>query len=225
MDNLQYYERFRAVPETAKKKIGGGRLKGMTDINPLWRIKMLTEAFGPCGVGWKAPIRKQWIEPGANGEMMAFCNIELFIKVDGVWSDGIDGTGGAMQVSKERDGLYTDDECFKKAYTDAISVACKMLGVGADVYWDKDRTKYDTLPSVEPAQPKVLSNAAPMHSMDALRASIDEKVDTLAKLWNKTAGQIKVDACNILKVTGSNGGELAMIDRWLDEQLQKAGVA
>ena len=27
--------------------------------------------------------------------------------------------------------------------TDAISVACKSLGVGADVYWDKDSTKYD----------------------------------------------------------------------------------
>ena len=28
------------------------------------------------------------------------------------------------------------------ATTDAISVACKSLGMGADVYWDKDRTKY-----------------------------------------------------------------------------------
>lgn len=28
------------------------------------------------------------------------------------------------------------------ALTDAISVACKTLGMGADVYWDKDSTKY-----------------------------------------------------------------------------------
>lgn len=27
--------------------------------------------------------------------------------------------------------------------TDAISVACKQLGIGADVYWDSDRTKYN----------------------------------------------------------------------------------
>jgi hypothetical protein len=30
------------------------------------------------------------------------------------------------------------------AYTDAISVCCKLLGMGADVYWSGDRTKYTT---------------------------------------------------------------------------------
>ena len=49
---------------------------------------------------------------------------------------------GSRLVSKENSGLYTDDECYKKAYTDAISVACKSLGIGADVYWEKDSTKY-----------------------------------------------------------------------------------
>lgn len=29
------------------------------------------------------------------------------------------------------------------ALTDALSVACKALGIAADVYWDKDKTKYD----------------------------------------------------------------------------------
>lgn len=28
------------------------------------------------------------------------------------------------------------------AYTDALSVACKALGIGADIYWSKDKTKY-----------------------------------------------------------------------------------
>lgn len=31
------------------------------------------------------------------------------------------------------------------ALTDAISVACKALGIGADVYWDKDSTKYNNI--------------------------------------------------------------------------------
>jgi len=39
------------------------------------------------------------------------------------------------------------DECFKMALTDALSVACKSLGVAADVYFEKDRSKYD---NVEP---------------------------------------------------------------------------
>ena len=54
-----------------------------------------------------------------------------------------------MYVVKEKSGMYVDDEAFKKAETDAISVACKMLGIGADVYWSEDRTKYDI-----PEEPK-----------------------------------------------------------------------
>lgn len=48
-----------------------------------------------------------------------------------------------MFVSSERNGLYTSDEAIKMATTDAIGSACKLLGFGADVYWEKDRTKYD----------------------------------------------------------------------------------
>ena len=29
--------------------------------------------------------------------------------------------------------MYTSDECYKMALTDALSVACKALGVAADV--------------------------------------------------------------------------------------------
>ena len=47
-----------------------------------------------------------------------------------------------MLVAKEKNGLYTSDDGFKMALTDAISVACKSLGVGADVYYAKDRSKY-----------------------------------------------------------------------------------
>ena len=79
---------------------------------------------------------------------MAFCNISLYVKQDGEWSEGIPGTGGASLVAKETKGLYSDDEAFKKALTDALSVACKALGMGADVYWDKD-SKYDSKPQVE----------------------------------------------------------------------------
>lgn len=48
-----------------------------------------------------------------------------------------------MYVANEKNGPYTSDECYKMALTDAISVACKALGVAADVYWDSDRSKYD----------------------------------------------------------------------------------
>ena len=118
-------------------------MKGKTDINPMWRLKTLTEQFGPCGFGWKYVITDKRLEQGANGEVAAFLDIDLFVKADGVWSDAIPGTGGSAFVAKEKNGPYTSDECFKMALTDAISVACKALGFGADVYWDADKSKYD----------------------------------------------------------------------------------
>lgn len=143
MQGLELYNKFRKVPNEAKKSINAGRLKGMTDINPMWRIKALTEQFGPCGIGWAYEITKQWIEEGSDNQRIAFTNINLFIKSGNEWSRAIPGTGGSSFIAKESKGLYTSDECFKMALTDAISVACKALGVGADVYYEKDRSKYD----------------------------------------------------------------------------------
>lgn len=145
MENLKIYEQVRSVPAEAKKNIGGGRLKGMTDINPMWRIKKLTEVFGVCGIGWKYEIVEKWIETAmAKDEITANVIINLYIRdEEGKWSDPIPGIGGSMLVASEQKGLYVNDECYKMALTDAISVACKALGMGADVYWEKDTTKYN----------------------------------------------------------------------------------
>jgi len=161
-DNLKIYNAVRAVPKEALKPIIGGRMKGMSDINPVWRIKALTEQFGACGIGWYVDFLDEWLEKGANDEVAAFVKVALYIKNGDEWSRPIHGVGGNSFIAKEKGGLYTSDECFKMAYTDAISVACKMLGVGADVYWGQDRTKYDrkedepkTPPKTEPkTEPK-----------------------------------------------------------------------
>jgi hypothetical protein len=159
MNNLDIYNKVRVVPPTAKKDIQAGRLKGMTDINPMWRIKVLTETFGLCGIGWKYDIVEERLEDAkVDNVIAAFVRINLYVKVDGAWSDAIPGTGGSSFVAKETKGPYVSDECFKMALTDALSVACKALGVGADVYWDKDKTKYtgnnstDQLTPVKPVK-------------------------------------------------------------------------
>ncbi len=143
MENMAIYESCRVVPEEAKKPINGGRLKGMTDINPMWRIKELTHLFGTVGFGWYFKTINKWVED-REGETCAFVDIELYVKVDGEWSAPICGTGGSKLVMRDKNGSYVNDECFKMATTDALSVACKQLGMGADVYWNKDAasTKY-----------------------------------------------------------------------------------
>lgn len=156
MDNLKIYNSVANVPDNAKKTIQAGRIKGMTDINPMWRIKALTEQFGPVGIGWHYVITDKRLLEGADGVVCAFVDIDLFVKIDGEWSKAIQGTGGSQFVAVERNGKYTNDECFKMALTDAISVACKSLGIGANVYWNSGGSKYDTTPKNEepPKQPK-----------------------------------------------------------------------
>ena len=156
-ETMELYNTFRAVPAEAKKPISAGRLAGKTDINPMWRIKVLTEKFGPCGFGWKTRIVRAWLDGGANDAVAANVEIELYVKYNGEWSEPIPGIGGAAFIAKEANGLHTDDDAYKKAYTDAISVACKALGIAADVYFEKDPdSKYQGRDegNTPPPQPK-----------------------------------------------------------------------
>lgn len=137
-DNLRFYNASRAVPEEAQKAFNNGRFSG-TDINPMWRIKKLTELFGPAGLGWYYEVTSERAE--SYGEIvMAIVGIKLYIKdpETGEWSKPIYGTGGNKLLEKGR----ASDEGYKMALTDALSVACKALGIGADVYYAKDKTKY-----------------------------------------------------------------------------------
>lgn len=148
-DNLRFYDASREVPKTAQKSFNNGRFSG-TDINPMWRIKKLTELFGPAGIGWYTEIISERAEKISDDTIFAIVDLNLYVKVDDEWSKPIYGTGGNTLMSSGKRGVISSDEGYKMAYTDALSVACKALGIGADVYWDKDVTKYTT-PSAKPS--------------------------------------------------------------------------
>ncbi len=128
------YRKLSQPPARALRPIQAGRLKGKTDINPQWRYEAMTEVYGLCGVGWRFEVIRKWTEPGPDGQVFAFADINLYVSTDGKWSDPIPGNGGNMLVAKEKAGLHANDEAFKMAITDALSTATKMIGVGADVY-------------------------------------------------------------------------------------------
>ena len=196
--NLSIYERVRCVPNEAKKEIEAGRLKGKHDINPMWRIKALTEVFGPAGFGWYTEIVRTWTEASESGEMAVFVDIHLFVKKDGEWSKPIYGNGGNRLVANEKkyeNGQqvyvpFLDDDAYKKAYTDAISVAAKALGIGADVYFEKDITKYDSQPqavqqqaqpAAAPVLPKLTSKSAQWKSAVAFTASLKDDAEAISQ--------------------------------------------
>ena len=188
--NLSIYERVRGVPAEAKKAIEAGRLKGKSDINPMWRIKKLTEVFGPVGFGWYTEVVKSWTEVDENSDVAVFVDINLYVQKDGQWSKPIYGNGGNKLISHERkyeNGVpvvvpYLDDDAYKKAYTDAISVAAKALGVGADVYFEKDVTKYDV------AQSQPVAAAAETH-VEAPKPTLSPSMKTWKQAIAFTASQ------------------------------------
>ena len=143
MSNMELWDKVKQPPKSALKQIGGGRLKGMTDINPMWRFQAMTEHFGQCGQGWAFEILKMWSEDGADGTKAVFAHVEISLNQDGK-PFPIQGIGGSMLIQKETAGLRTNDEAYKMAVTDALGTAMKMLGFGADVYAGKwDGSKYN----------------------------------------------------------------------------------
>ena len=223
-DNLKIYNMIKKVPDEAQKKITGGRLSGMTDIKPMWRIEKLTEVFGVCGLGWYTTTRNKEIIDGANGEKIAVVDINLFVNYkkpfgldEDLWSEPIEGTGGSSFIANERNGLYTSDECFKMAYTDALSVSCKSLGMGAEIYWgDSKYQKQETIETIEQAKEYVLNFGK--HKGKKL-SEVPEGY--LAWLYNadKTDESIK-KAIDLLNKSKTDKG-LSPYDFMLDEDSQR----
>lgn len=226
MENLALYNKVKVVPDIAKSPIKGGRMSGKTDINPVWRIKTLTEQFGPCGIGWYYKPLRKWIET-YNEETAAFVDIELFVKVDNEWSMPISGTGGSMFVAKEKSGAYVSDECYKMATTDAISVACKQLGIGADVYYAQDSSKYDEPENEKPKKPK--ESEKPYTLDENLLRSIYDLTEeyaqmldgiTQAQIFNMLQSKYRYKDINILSV--ENAATLInQLEKWICKQREK----
>lgn len=137
-DNMLIYESGRSVPPEAQKPASNGNFN-FTDINPMWRIKKLTEIFGPAGIGWYTEVLSERSETYGD-TVMALVDINLYVKVGDEWSKPIYGTGGNLLVQATKSGARPSDEGYKKAYTDALSIACKALGIGADIWYAKDPT-------------------------------------------------------------------------------------
>lgn len=159
MEKMSIYELGRSVPPEAQKPFSNGSFSG-TDINPMWRIKKLTEIFGPAGIGWYTEVISERAETYGS-TVMAIVDINLYVKTEEGWSKPIFGTGGNQLVSETRSGIKPSDEGYKKAYTDALSIACKALGIGADIWFSKDVNNDPTMKYASQTKPKAVKKATP----------------------------------------------------------------
>lgn len=155
-----------------------------TSIKPIWSYRRMTEEFGSCGEGWGVNQPSFQVVSGADGEVLVYCTASI-------WYENrekiVFGVGGDKVVVKQSSGLRGDDEAFKKAFTDGITNALKMIGVGADVHMGMfDDDKY-------------------VNSMKEEFAPIDEVHEGRLKFISACSEQIKAatDAATLREWWGS----------------------
>ena len=90
-------------------------------------------------------------------------------------------------MSIERNGAYVNDEVYKMALTDALSVSMKSIGVAADIYFAKGAdlgTKYAINGQAANGQ---LPTQQVDANLEALIANIKvaDSIDQLTKIWNE----------------------------------------
>lgn len=215
-DNLRFYNAGKTVPKDALKEIRAGRLKGMSDINPMWRMKRMTEIFGPVGFGWKYTIDKQW-EEAHGAEVKVFTNISLYIRDPETkeWSEPIIGCGGSAIVSMEKSGAYVNDEAYKMALTDALSIAMKPIGIGADIWYGGKATghnesKYEQYTRYEqqPAAPAFTGAQMVEALADVAASTSQEQVQAVWQKWAAKAPALCASGTDFYKAVANKNREL-----------------
>lgn len=146
----------RTDPAHTQKFTRGGGFKG-TAIKPMFSYRRMTEEFGPCGKGWGVGEPTFHVVPGAENETLVYCTASVWYRHEDA-ECRVFGVGGDKVINKFSSGLKSDDEAFKKAFTDAVTNALKLIGVGADVHMGMfDDNKYvNTMRDefAEPAAPR-----------------------------------------------------------------------
>lgn len=134
-ENTVLWNRCSTTPgEYLKDFKRAGGFQG-SSIDPVYRIRLLTEMFGPCGKGWGFVQEDQWTD-GGSGAYVVYVRGHLWYMLDGERYQTMSHTGG---TNTDR----TPDESYKMAETDALGKCCLDLGLAADVYMGvHDADKY-----------------------------------------------------------------------------------
>ena len=173
-------------PEFTKPLPGYGG-KTLTTIDPMYQIQMMTDLFGPVGLGWKYKVDYKYID----GLVFAEVTIKYFTNE---WHE-YGPVCSVQNLSKSNNKL--DDEAPKKAMTDAMTKAFSHLGMSADVFLGKfDDSKYVEQMKQEFSQPqpqKIPKTNGKRNieldmqfNMDQIKKDI-KKIDDiyLLRLWKK----------------------------------------
>lgn len=171
-DNLKIWDQVRRVPSEHLKPFDKGTFKG-TAIKPMWFIKTMTELAGPVGAGWEV-LKPDFTTERAGDDILVFCTVGVRL----FGAAPIYGVGGDY-LYRAKSGR-SDDEAYKKAYTDALTNALVKLGVGADVHmglWNGNKYADETVHEKPAAMPA--ANGTHGASKAANRGTYDKFVQAI----------------------------------------------
>ena len=143
--NMKIWETLSKTNPEFTKPLPGYGGKKLTTIDPMYQIQMMTDLFGPVGIGWKYKVDYKYID----GLVFAEVTIKYFTNE---WHE-YGPVCSVQNLSKSNNKL--DDEAPKKAMTDAMTKAFSHLGMSADVFLGKfDDSKYVEQMKQEFSQPQ-----------------------------------------------------------------------
>lgn len=186
MSNTKLYDQLSPCPEDATKPFNRG-WSGKS-IDPQWRIKTLTEAFGPCGIGWGFDITNRWSDE-AEGHKFAFVSGRIWYVWEGEKRYSLETTGGTQFSSRQGEDAYKCSE------TDALGKSAVAIGLAADVYHGKhDGDKYQI-----PASQAPIAKSPAERAMAATPQNVDLSGDLGDQLGdaNRINGQYRPEQCFI----------------------------
>jgi hypothetical protein len=161
-----------------------------TSIKPIYSYRRMTEEFGPCGEGWGINEPTFQVVTGSEGEVLVYCTVSIW---HGTKDKTVFGVGGDKVVVKQSSGLRGDDEAFKKAFTDGVTNALKLIGVGADVHmgmFDDDKyvntLKQEIAAADKPAPVTLIERNGFMVECRETIAGFND-ADLLLTWWNSDA--------------------------------------
>jgi hypothetical protein len=211
MNNMEVWNKLEKTdPKHTKDFKRAGGFSG-TAIKPMYAIQKMTEVFGACGEGWGYTKPEYQTVDGSDGQKLVYCTVGLWHgsgkPVNNDYSDLVWGVGGDFIVVKQSAGLRSDDEAFKKSFTDALMNAMKHLGMSADVHMGQfDGSKYNNNPVksklMEPERKafiiKTINEAKDLDTATKLQKEAKEECvklnDTVSYEEISKAGKIKRDS-------------------------------
>ncbi|HVS78441.1 MAG TPA: hypothetical protein VHE11_15990 [Steroidobacteraceae bacterium] len=130
--HLRFWDKLkRTDPRATKPFTRSGGFRG-TQIDPAWRLQIMTEIFGPVGEGWGYEQLEWTVQ-----ERMIFACVRVWYRDPQTGATHFTGPqwGGTELVRRRRDGSEEpNDEAFKMSVTDALGKCLLQIGLAADIY-------------------------------------------------------------------------------------------